>query len=38
MQGWVGPDQAARADLTVIAREPEAVRKALSPTPAHAWR
>jgi putative transcriptional regulator len=30
-QGRVEPDQAARAYLTVIAREPEAVRKALSP-------
>lgn len=29
-QGRVEPDQAARAYLTVIAREPEAVRKALS--------
>ena len=28
-QGRVEPDQAARAYLTVIAREPEAVRKAL---------
>ncbi len=32
-QGRVEPDQAARAYLTVIAREPEAVRKALSPKP-----
>jgi putative transcriptional regulator len=30
-QGRVEPDQAARAYLTVIARDPEAVRKALSP-------
>lgn len=30
-QGRVEPDQAARAYLTVIARNPEAVRKALSP-------
>jgi putative transcriptional regulator len=30
-QGRVVPDQAARAYLTVIAREPEAVRKALNP-------
>jgi putative transcriptional regulator len=30
-QGRVAPDQAARAYLTVIARDPEAVRKALSP-------
>ena len=29
-QGRVEPDQAARAYLTVIARDPEAVRKALS--------
>jgi putative transcriptional regulator len=29
-QGRVAPDQAARAYLTVIARDPEAVRKALS--------
>jgi putative transcriptional regulator len=28
-QGRVAPDQAARAYLTVIARDPEAVRKAL---------
>jgi len=32
-QGRVEPDQAARAYLTVIAREPEAVRKALTPRP-----
>jgi putative transcriptional regulator len=32
-QGRVEPDQAARAYLAVIAREPEAVRKALSPRP-----
>jgi putative transcriptional regulator len=32
-QGRVEPDQAARAYLTVIAREPEAVRKALSLPP-----
>jgi putative transcriptional regulator len=31
-QGRVAPDQAARAYLTVIARNPEAVRKALDPT------
>src|SRR6266498_2159781 len=30
-QGRATPDQAARAYLTVIARDPEAVRKALSP-------
>ncbi|HEY4775470.1 MAG TPA: helix-turn-helix domain-containing protein [Xanthobacteraceae bacterium] len=30
-QGRVAPDQAARAYLTVIARDPEAVRRALSP-------
>jgi putative transcriptional regulator len=30
-QGRVAPDQAARAYLTVIARDPEAVRKALIP-------
>jgi putative transcriptional regulator len=30
-QGRVTPDQAARAYLTVIARDPEAVRKALNP-------
>ena len=30
-QGRVVPDQAARAYLTVIARDPEAVRKALNP-------
>jgi putative transcriptional regulator len=32
-QGRVEPDQAARAYLTVIARDPEAVHKALHPTP-----
>ena len=32
-QGRVEPDQAARAYLTVIARDPEAVRKALNPPP-----
>ena len=32
-QGRVEPDQAARAYLTVIARDPEAVRKALSSSP-----
>jgi putative transcriptional regulator len=32
-QGRVEPDQAARAYLTVIARDPEAVRKALSAKP-----
>ena len=37
-QGRVEPDQAARAYLTVIARDPEAVRKALSPTPARVSR
>jgi len=31
-QGRVEPDQAARAYLTVIARDPEAVRKALNPS------
>jgi putative transcriptional regulator len=31
-QGRVAPDQAARAYLTVIARDPEAVRKALNPS------
>jgi putative transcriptional regulator len=31
-QGRVEPDQAARAYLTVIARNPKAVRKALEPT------
>jgi putative transcriptional regulator len=31
-QGRVEPDQAARAYLTVIARDPEGVRKALTPT------
>jgi putative transcriptional regulator len=30
-QGRVEPDQAARADRTVIAREPETVRDALKP-------
>jgi putative transcriptional regulator len=30
-QGRVEPDQAARAYLTVIARDPEGVRKALTP-------
>ena len=30
-QGRVAPDQAARAYLTVIARDPEAARKALNP-------
>jgi putative transcriptional regulator len=30
-QGRVAPDQAAKAYLTVIARDPEAVRKALNP-------
>jgi putative transcriptional regulator len=30
-QGRAAPDQAARAYLTVIARDPEAVRKALNP-------
>src|SRR4029077_3789213 len=37
-QGRVEPDQAARAYLTVIARDPEAVRKALSSTPARVSR
>jgi len=32
-QGKSEPDQAARAYLTVIARDPEAVRKALTPPP-----
>ncbi len=32
-QGRVEPDQAARAYLTVIARDPEAVRKALGSPP-----
>ena len=32
-QGRVEPDQAARAYLTVIARAPEAVRRALSSPP-----
>jgi len=31
-QGRVEPDQAAQAYLTVIARSPEAVRKALNPS------
>jgi len=31
-QGRVAPDQAARAYLTVIARDPEAVHKALNPS------
>jgi len=31
-QGRVEPDQAARAYLTVIAREPKTVRKALKPS------
>ena len=35
-QGRVAPDQAARAYLTVIARDPEAVRKARARIPA--WR
>ena len=30
-QGRVAPDQAARAYLTVIARDPDGVRKALNP-------
>ena len=30
-QGRAAPDQAARAYLTVIARDPEAVRKAFAP-------
>jgi len=30
-QGRVAPDQAARAYLTVIARDPEAARRALNP-------
>ncbi len=35
-QGRVAPDQAARAYLTVIARDPETVRKALNqPHPPH---
>ena len=34
-QGRAVPDQAARAYLTVIARDPEAVRKALSPSVAY---
>jgi putative transcriptional regulator len=37
-QGRVEPDQAARAYLTVIARDPEAVRKALSVTPTRVAR
>ena len=32
-QGAKEPDQAARAYLTVIARDPDAVRKALKPAP-----
>jgi putative transcriptional regulator len=32
-QGRAAPDQAARAYLTVIARDPEAVSKALNTTP-----
>jgi putative transcriptional regulator len=32
-QGRAEPDQAARAYLTVIARDPEAVRRALRPPP-----
>jgi putative transcriptional regulator len=32
-QGRTAPDQAARAYLTVIARDPESVRKALNPPP-----
>jgi putative transcriptional regulator len=32
-QGAAEPDQAARAYLTVIARDPEAVIKALEPSP-----
>jgi putative transcriptional regulator len=35
-QGRVEPDQAARAYLTVIARDPEAVRKALHSAPSRA--
>ena len=31
-QGRTSPDQAARAYLTVIARDPEGVRKALDPS------
>ena len=37
-QGRVEPDQAARAYLTVIARDPEGVRKTLSSTPARVSR
>jgi putative transcriptional regulator len=37
-QGRVEPDHAARAYLTVIARDPEAVRKALSSAPARVSR
>jgi putative transcriptional regulator len=37
-QGRVEPDQAARAYLTVIARDPEAVSKALSSAPARVSR
>src|ERR1700694_4915242 len=36
--GRIEPDQAANAYLTVIAREPDAVRKALISTPARAAR
>jgi putative transcriptional regulator len=32
-QGAAQPDQSARAYLTVIAREPDAVRRALAPKP-----
>jgi putative transcriptional regulator len=37
-QGRVEPDQAARAYLTVIARDPEAVRKALTSPPREVYR
>jgi putative transcriptional regulator len=37
-QGRVEPDQAARAYLTVIAREPDAVHKALNSVPTRASR
>jgi len=37
-QGRVEPDQAARAYLTVIARDPDAVHKALNPVPARTSR
>jgi len=37
-QGRVEPDQAARAYLTVIARDPEGVHKALTSAPRRAWR